>query len=177
MKVLFLDIDGVLNDHTWLPEVLCGQIHGDCVFELNRVLRATDARLVVSSAWRYLMYRGEMNLQGLEWLLRSHGVLAGRLVGITRRDTMVRGPYSGKLGEWPLDDERGLQIADWLKASADPAARYDSFIKVGDEPVSKYAVVDDLDLGITACGHPLVRTDGRRGLTPADADRLIELLL
>lgn len=166
MKVLFLDVDGVLNDHTWLPEVLCGQIHGDCVFELNRVLRATDARIVVSSAWRYLIYRGEMSLQGLEWLLRSHGVLAGRLVGITRPDTMVRGPYSGKPCEWPLTDERGQQIADWLKGR-----------RAEDVPVSRYAVVDDLDPGITACGHPLVRTDGRRGLTPADADRLVELLL
>lgn len=165
MRVLFLDIDGVLNDHTWLPEVLCGQIHGDCVYELNRVLRATDARLVLSSAWRYLFYRGEMTLQGLEWLLRSHGVLANRLVGITRRDTMVRGPYSGKPAEWPLDDERGQQITDWLCQHG------------GHHGVTRYAVVDDLDPGITAAGHPFVRTDGRRGLMPADADRLIELLL
>ena len=51
MKVLFLDIDGVLNDHTWLPEVLCGQIHGDCVFELNRVLRPGGVLAATVPSW------------------------------------------------------------------------------------------------------------------------------
>jgi hypothetical protein len=162
-KFLFLDIDGVLNTHEFDPEILCGQIHRDKVALLNHVLRATDAKVVLSSAWRYIVHRGEANLQGMDWLLRSHGMLANRLIGVTRPDTMrVTTAYSGVPTSWPQVNERGQQISDWL---ADYTV-----------PVLSYLAVDDLDLGITAAGHPLVLTDGMVGLTEADAARAIELL-
>lgn len=170
MKVLFLDIDGVLNDHSWDAAVMCGQIHPDKVDRLNRVLRATDARIVLSSAWRYIIHRGEMNLMGMEWLLRSHRVLADRLVGVTRPDTMERAVYRGIPGTWPVTDERGQQVSDWRRDNAH---------------TGPYAVVDDggfreggewTCLGIAAAGHPFVRTDGKVGLTDADAGELIRIL-
>ena len=174
VKFLFLDIDGVLNAHEYVPEVGCGQIHPDKVARLNRVLVATDAKIVLSSAWRYLCHRNEMNLTGLGWLLRSHGVLKDRLIGITQPDTMRSNAhipsyaYSGVPSSWPVGDERGQQIHHWLKTFSNGC--YMSGAEVS------YAVVDDLDLGITAAGHPFVQTDGAVGLTDADADRLIELL-
>ena len=114
MSILFLDIDGVLNTHENDPEVMCGQIHRDKVQLLNGVLRDTGARIVLSSAWRYIIYRNEATLMGLEWLLRSHGMIAGRLIDITRKDTMaIRGQYDGR-AHWPMDNERGQQISDWL---------------------------------------------------------------
>jgi hypothetical protein len=88
IKLLFLDIDGVLNAHESDPDVLCGPIFRDKVRLLNRILRATDAKVVLSSAWRYIVHRGEATLQGMDWLLRSHGMLANRLIGVTRPDTM-----------------------------------------------------------------------------------------
>lgn len=173
MRVLFLDIDGVLNAHEFDPAVMCGQINPDKVARLNRVLTASGASIVLSSAWRYLIHRGEMNLMGFEWLLRSHGVLADRLVGITRPDVMERATYRGEPGTWPVCDERGQQITDYIRD------------KIGYARLERYAVVDDgghradgtwTDLGISAHGHPVVITDGKVGMTDADADRLIELL-
>jgi hypothetical protein len=162
VKILFLDIDGVLNSHPPLdPEVMCGTFDRDKVQRLNHVLRVTDARIVLSSAWRYLVHRFEMNLAGLDWLLRSHGVLAGRLLCVTRKDTMQRPPYGGDPAGWPIDDERGQQITEWLR-------------KVG--RLDAYAVVDDLDLGIRAAGHPFVQTVGSVGLTDADAAKLVAML-
>ncbi len=116
MKLLFLDIDGVLNTHEPLdPEVLCGRFHPDKVSLLNWVLRETGAKLVISSAWRYLIHRGEMNLQGFEWLLRSHGVMQGRLHGITRKDSYrTVETFNGDCGNWLTENERGSQIADYL---------------------------------------------------------------
>lgn len=163
---LFLDIDGVLNAHDFNPEAMCGPIHRDKVDRLNRVLRATGAKVVLSSAWRYLVHRGECNLMGMEWLLRSHGMLANRLVGITRPDTMERRPYTGNPAEWPVDNERGRQIADWIVG---PGWRH--YGEAG-----RHVVIDDLDLGIAEAGHPFVQTDGTVGLTDADADRAVALL-
>lgn len=42
--------------------------------------------------------------------------------------------------------------------------------------MTTFAAVDDDDDGFAAAGIPAVITDGKRGLTEADADRLIALL-
>ena len=62
MKVLFLDIDGVLNSDTFylnrpkevkhLPYPL-SEFEPACVARLNRILAETKAHLVVSSSWRH----------------------------------------------------------------------------------------------------------------------------
>lgn len=150
MKVLFLDIDGVLNDHAKHANGYCGT-KPECVAEMNRVLAATGCKIVISSAWRYMVLCGSMTLNGLEQLLLTHGLACnGRLIGFTRRDVSAE------------VSDRGAQIREWLMLHG--------------SDVERYAVVDDLDLGISECGHPFVQTDGARGLTEADADRLIELL-
>lgn len=63
MKVIFLDIDGILNTHTssGYPKVpvhfkgdiiMFNQLDQDCVARLNEITDATDAVLVISSTWR-----------------------------------------------------------------------------------------------------------------------------
>jgi hypothetical protein len=159
--LIFLDVDGVLNAHEFDPEVLCGQIHPDKVCRLNRVLRETGARVVLSSAWRYIAFRDEATILGLEWLFRSHGMLAGRLAGLTWPDTMKRWTYNGYPASWPLPNERGAQITRWL--AENPYHR-------------PYVVLDDLDLGISDEGHPFVHVDGMFGLSDDDAGRAAEIL-
>lgn len=144
MKVLFLDIDGVLNNHndrTFLPT---------CVKELNRVLAATDCKLVISSSWRYMILKGAMTCVGFSHLLSSHGAIAyNRVLDCLEAD----GPDKG--------EKRGRLIEEWLTHNWN---------------AKPYVVVDDLDLEITKYGHPFVQTDGSVGLTTADADRLIAIL-
>ena len=164
--VLFLDVDGCLNRHEPICDhVVSGVIRHDLVDALNFVLEPTDAQIVLSSAWRYLVHREEMNVAGLSWLLRSHGIY-NRLVGITRADTMkvaaTKVVWTADLWKsFPTENERGQQITDWLREH---------------DHRSRYAVVDDLDLGIRAAGHPFVQTDGSRGITENDAYELIRLL-
>lgn len=61
MKILFLDIDGVLNHATWFKskeykECSSGwrvsMFDPACVSRVNKILQETGARLVVSSSWR-----------------------------------------------------------------------------------------------------------------------------
>jgi hypothetical protein len=157
MRVLFLDIDGVLNIHEPLdPEVMCGRIHADKVLRLNRILRESGAMIVLSSAWRYFIHRNDMNLVGLDWLLRSHGIISERLVGVTDLDTMIY--FGDKM--LPVENERGIQISKWLMG----------------KKIESYCVVDDLDLGISEAEHPFVHVDGTKGLTDEQSDQIIALL-
>lgn len=155
MKILFLDVDGVLNNHAKQPgSVYCG-IDPACMGRLSRVLAATGARLVISSAWRYMILNGAMTLDGFKYLLYTHG-----LVDNTEGGDVVIGHTEGDVNPGSRTDRAEL-CRGWL--AMNPGA-------------TTFAAVDDLDLGYADLGIPFVQTDGKIGLTDADADRLIELL-
>jgi len=85
LRLLFLDIDGVLNDRVFDETAQSCTLLSSCVAELNQVLARTECRIVLSSAWRYAVINGWMSLDGFEYLLRSHGVAAGgRIDGVIR---------------------------------------------------------------------------------------------
>jgi hypothetical protein len=159
--VVFLDIDGVLNPHAFDPVAQSNRIDHDKVILLNFILSGRDARIVLSSAWRYLLNRSEMTLSGLDWLLRSHGVRAGSLAGITHPDTPT---------EW--DEERGVPVAFVENERAAQVRRW----RAANGHRGRYVVIDDLDLGFTAAGMPFVQTEGSVGLTAGDVDRANEIL-
>lgn len=52
MKVVFLDIDGVLIHHKSIPIHTAHKADPDCVERLNQITDATGAKIVVSSTWR-----------------------------------------------------------------------------------------------------------------------------
>jgi hypothetical protein len=150
MRLIFLDIDGVLNDHNFCREAQSNLINPRCVANLNRILISTDARIVLSSSWRYMISGGAHTLEGFEYMLRTHGVAcSGRLISVT----------------CPDEDEdavtRGPQIRKWLRDRS---------------RVTSFVVIDDVDDDIVREGLPFVRTDGNVGLTEADAERVIAIL-
>lgn len=159
MKVLFLDIDGVLNGHEKLESGYCG-IRSDCVGRLNQILDAVpDCKLVISSAWRYMTYRGDMTLAGFEYLLLVHGIKAyQRVAGVTDADPVAVEPCHFDAETWKANGIRWRagQIADYIARCG----------------VGTYAVLDDLPLDIDR----FVRTDGAVGLMEADANKVIALL-
>lgn len=145
--VIFLDIDGVLNDHRPHKSGYCGTTRR-CVGYFNQILRQTPAKIVVSSAWRYLILKGEMTIGGFSSMLLTHGVECHeRVIGTTCLDEEI--------------EVRGLQIRHWLNENG------------GDR---RYVVLDDMNLGITDCGHPFVRTMGSIGLNRCDANLAIAIL-
>lgn len=150
--VIFLDIDGVLNGHNFNEMAMSNIIERRCVKLLNWILLDTGARIVLSSAWRYMIHGG-MSLQGFDYLLRTHGVVADRLIGCTCTDETM----------WST---RGRQIASFRN-------RYIS-------PLAPCVAIDDGDdedtYGLKTCGIPWVRTDGNRGLGTDEAFRAIKIL-
>jgi hypothetical protein len=171
--LIFLDIDGVLTRHNYDLVAQSNVIESGLVQILNIVLLATNCKIVLSSAWRYITYRNEANIVGLDWLFRSHGMAARRLVDVTGQDTMV--PHFDGITHnfWPLENERGRQIRKWLDIH-DP------------KKLSNYVVIDDggfhhetkiwNDLGILACRHPVVWTHPTTGITHTNAALAMEIL-
>ena len=159
MKVLFLDIDGVLNcmcpapmqDNDWidLDEWRYG-FNPDLVARLRYVIANTDCKIVISSSWRhhrsYAPYRPDMN-----W----RDVLAEKLR--RTRDEII-------IGETPTDSmgQRGREISEWLR----------------EHEVESYCVVDDevVDILPYIDSSKVVKTDMKCGLTKADADGIIKKL-
>lgn len=172
MKVLFLDIDGVLNGHEWDDEAMSCNIRRECVKHLNRVVRETRCRIVLSSAWRYIVHGGDMTIRGFGYMLRTHGLLSDcgamrLIIGLTRKDDETVDPKDLR------PDERARQVRDWLEWWADdPQIR----ARLGLDAVTRFAAVDDEEQGFAAHGIPAVITDGKLGMTAADADRLISIL-
>jgi hypothetical protein len=148
MSLLFLDCDGVINDHKVMYNRYCGS-KPSCIKQLNRILETCAPDVVLSSAWRYMVLQNTVTLEGFCHLLSTHGVVKFNLIGTTCRDEYIC--------------QRGKQISFWLKTSSNPLRK-------------DYVVLDDLDLFITSEGHPFVQTDGQKGLRRVDADCVIKLL-
>lgn len=84
MKILFLDIDGVLNNFKErnFGEKFSPAACGNLKDLLNRV---PDLKIVISSAWR---------IWGLEYMkkvLENNGIPSSRIIDVTGREVGIRG--------------------------------------------------------------------------------------
>ena len=158
--VLFLDCDGCLNNHRPQENNYCGTL-SSCVSQFNRILDAIpEAKIVVSSAWRYLILNGSMTLKGFEMLLLTHGVKCyGRVIGHTVADGPIDAEPSHHDPEaWRVAGLkwRKQQVMEWVLKNS----------------VSKFIVIDDLYLDMPEQYF----VDGEIGLTELDANNIIERL-
>jgi len=163
MRLIFLDIDGVLNDHTKLASGYCG-IQQPQVEQFNRILDAVpDAMIVVSSAWRYMTFRGDMTLKGFEYLLLVHGVKAHeRVYAVTETD--------GAIEQEPDHFDADAWRVAGLRCRNQQIRRV---VNENRMRLQGYVVLDDLPLSVPN----FVQCEGTIGLRSGDADRAIEILL
>ena len=159
MKVLFLDIDGVLNcvyptpsdDNEWvdLDEWRYG-LNPQLVSRLQFVISNTRCKIVISSSWRhhtiYAPYQPDRN-----W----RDVLAEKLHK-TREEV-----FAGETG-YDKEGRRGIEILQWLS----------------EHSVDAYCVVDDetLDIEPYINKDKIVKTDMKYGLTVENARCIINML-
>lgn len=156
MKIIFLDIDGVLNRHEKWPNKVY-KLEPDCLGQLNQLLAAApDAKIVITSTWRELMAEGFLTPEGFEFLLMTHGVNCKGLVkGGT---TMAGGLY-----------QRTKQIDQWMQAHG------------FDISTDKYVIIDDMKDIFTSkfIGQKLVNLvlcDPGTGLTATQVEKAIRFL-
>lgn len=146
MKVIFLDIDGVLvtrnsikYQHLNFPDDNSIQFGKKSVKNLNKLIRLTKAKIVISSTWRLFH-----SLEELQDIFKNQSV-KGNIISTTsvERATIEE------------DIPRGQKIADWLE------------INTG---VKQYVIIDDDVQADCIQFHPYncVETSYKRGFAPED---------
>ena len=147
-KVLFLDIDGVLNTdrqhwHCQMNGVTPVDEFGyefdpKAVNNLTTIFEETGAEIVISSSWKFL------GLQTLQKMWKDRN-LPGTILDIT-----------------PDGDNKGWEIDEWLLKHKGQ--------------VNGYAIIDDEnDMQPEQQGH-FVQTNSQFGITLKDAERVITIL-
>lgn len=158
MKIVFLDIDGVLNSGRWRRAGRPGEhpdVHGidPAAVRMLEPLVADGVGFVLSSTWRNYFTAPAMTRQ-----LRLLG-FTGQVIDRTKLD---REP--GPSGLVTTAETRGAQVAEWIAEHPEHGP---------------FAILDDDD------GHNwwdpvydrLVLTDFEVGLTPGLVDRLRSILV
>ena len=151
MKIIFIEIDGILNSDEYLDKVKNSDIQGierdidvEKVKLLKRAIDETGARVVLSSSWRYTR-----NARYLKELLANYEI---------RVDST---PY--------IQDIRGLEIKKWLSENQG----VEDFIILDDE------IFDSFDEELIKKLVKVSNGNGRslgEGLLPKDVDEIIERL-
>lgn len=165
MKVLFLDIDGVLNSIGWAKRRVRPPTFGqmptwqklsedcldpDAIERLNRIVERTGCAVVLSSTWR----KGEP-LTRMTRMLRYRG-FRHRLFGATPH--LCDETDTGSI----INRQRGCEIQEWLRMSQGA--------------VTAYAVLDD-DSDMDGCWLHFVQTDWEGdGLSDEDVEACVALL-
>jgi hypothetical protein len=176
MRVIFLDMDGVLNSHEYLyvrNKKAIAEAEGDeekgfltlgekaagrawnemvdpvAVKRLNRIIHKTGAKCVLSSSWRYQF----QDVSELQTILVERG-FEGELIDRTKLGREMEAGYHENGGI------RGIECSEWL-------SRHPS--------VTAYVILDDAD-DFTGIEDRLVRTRWAEGLLDPHVELAIKIL-
>lgn len=163
MKVLFLDIDGVLNTKYWYtqmdrntPKDKYGYAFDpNAVANLKRIVEDTGAEIVISSSWKCM---GLFQMEDM-WRDRNN---PGRIIGITPNSVSDEMLLNADIDSIELFHIRGEEIKEWLMKHA--------------KRVSSYAIIDDMDNMLPEQQSHFVQTNPEVGITEGDADTIITIL-
>jgi len=179
MKVLFLDIDGVLNTSEWLKDRVKGTEDRDAYYLsmidpaavglLNQVLERTGCEVVLSSTWRIAHERPAMQrlleIKGFNGAILDYTPRKGtEAIPIRRKPG---GPWvNAKFSEYV---DRGYEIHAWLEKHPE---------------VTSFAILDD-ESDMAHLKHRLVQTsfqhwaeypEGPLGMHQGTVDDLVAML-
>lgn len=116
MKVIFLDIDGVLNVIPQGHDAFGGIFHSDFVENLKHIIDETDAKIVISSSWRHSGLQKMLDM----WEFRN---LPGEVIGVTP-DLYRRVDFEG---------ERKMVRGDEIQAILDQYYQITNYVILDDD--------------------------------------------
>lgn len=181
MKVIFLDIDGVLNSDAMLKRKPYPNCHGltgidkYAVKKLKAIVEATDAKIVLTSSWKksfdifkrnnykviysYIIEHGFYYVEELEFAGVFGKYLSNKLYEEKLKvfDTTSKAEYGNS-------DKRGTGILNYIKEN-----QVDNYVILDDEIFADYREKPEI------LNH-LVLTDFLVGLTDEDVNKAIKIL-
>lgn len=157
MKVIFLDIDGVLNSDEFLKNNESEVIDRANVRVLKNIIDKTGTVIVMSSAWRLWFDDNMMPKDGYSQCL--YDILCQFDIKLF-----------GKTPDFSTEEIRSKKTFSQVKAKEIIAWLSEH------ETIDKYVVLDDLDLRDEEVNAHLIRTNGQVGITEEDAKRVIYMI-
>ena len=162
-KIIFLDIDGVLNTKWWytqmernIPQDQYGYAFDPkAVANLKRIVEETGADIVISSSWK------SFGFSELEEMWTDRG-LPGKLIGVTPNSVSDELLLEADIDSIELFHIRGEEIKEWL-------------IRHG-KHVNSYAIIDDMDNMLPEQQSHFVHTNPVVGITEEDAEKAIAII-
>ena len=162
-KVIFLDIDGVLNTKWWYtqmnrntPKDKFGYAFDPkAVANLRRIVEETGADIVISSSWKC------MGLSEMEEMWRARCLL-GKIIGLTPNSVSNGLLLNADIDSIELFHIRGEEIKEWLK--------------MHEKQVSNYTIIDDMDNMLPDQQSHFVQTNPEEGITEEDVQKTIKIL-
>lgn len=157
MKIIFLDFDGVLNSNQSRQETGhlgfgAAQVDPKAAARLDKLVRSTGAKIVVSSSWRHIF-----TVPQLQQILSQVGARAAAQAVIDRTP----------VGE----GNRGNEIQDWLDLESERIT-----VNPKHDRVTSYVILDD-DNDMTPEQQPrMIHTNPQYGLTDQDVVNAISIL-
>lgn len=162
MKVIFLDIDGVLNSNFWNEthqlEISNGELLEDeKVALLAKIVRETNAAIVLHSAWRF-WFNGNLQpirkeAENLIKLFKKYNISIYDKTPDLSDDEIKRTKKFSLI--------KAKEIITWL---------------AGQREVESFLVLDDLDLHDEEITKYQIRTDSAVGLTEKEVELAIRFL-
>jgi hypothetical protein len=160
-RILFLDIDGVINSHQFWDRLEQEGHKQDDLHNFDPVAiewlnyihyHVKDFKVVISSTWKHHI-ESSVGWNIIFQLLGGHFYVAD----VTR----------------DLDGFRGSEIASWLIEAESSTRRHPNWDHYGD--IKSFAILDD-DSDMDSISNRLVHVDGKVGLQKETADQVIEML-
>lgn len=162
MKIIFLDIDGVLNSNFWNEnhqrEISDGSlIDVEKVGLLGEIVRRTDAGIVLHSGWKFWFGQdlkpNRQESERLVELLENEGLAIQDITPDFSTEEIKRTKKFSLV--------KAAEIFEWLKQHPE---------------VKQWVVLDDLDLHSEELARHQVRTDQVVGLTKEDVELAVKQL-
>lgn len=156
MKVIFLDIDGVLNCDTTTNRIFGYDfVDDDKVDRLKRIIDETGAKVVLSSTWRtgwYDLEKGRGNTLDADLFIALERRLLKSGIEMIDKTPVFKGHLS----------VRGQEIRYWIEHS--------------EEDIESFVILEDWESLYPYNDDNIVWTDGYDGLTDKDVESAIKIL-
>lgn len=162
-KIIFLDIDGVLNTERWHCQTDSNELQDEygykfdpvAVTNLSKIIEETGADIVISSSWKF------MGLSKMRKMWKDRK-LPGNVIGITPNTVSDEFLLNVDLDNMDIMAIRGQEVKEWLMLNKNE--------------ITNYVILDDMNDIIQEQESHFVWIDPEVGITSGNAVQAIFIL-